>query len=448
MAGTVLLEVAIILALILLNGFFAASEIAVVSARRSRLEQRAQAGQRGARQALDLAEYPDRFLATVQIGITLISTIAAAFGGARISAALTVPLQRIPTIAPWAEGIAFAIVVVLITYFSLVLGELIPKRIALSHADGVAARVSPTMTALALVARPAVALLTGSVNVVLRLIGQAGARAEPVTEEDIVYMIHEGAIGGAVEKGEERLIRRVFRFTDRRVEQVMTPRADIAAVNITEPLNAVRERFLTSGHSRLPVYEGSLDEVRGVLFARDLLREQAVGEALEMRDLLRPALFVTERQHIDDLLTTFQREGAHLAFAVDEYGQISGLVTLQDVLEELVGEIGGEYGEEEEGAIRRQDDGSWMVNGATAWETVHEHVGLPAIPLSEVGEYTTIGGLILTRLGHIPSEGATLSDGDFRLEVVDMDGRRIDKVRIQRIQRIPPAGEAAARKEG
>ena len=441
MDSALLFEIVIILALILLNGFFAASEIAVVSARRSRLEQRAQAGQRGARQALDLAEHPDRFLATVQIGITLISTIAAAFGGARLSAALAVPLQQIPAIAPWAEGIAFTVVVVLITYFSLVIGELIPKRIALSHADGVAARVSPTMNALAQVARPVVALLTGSVNVVLRLIGQAGARAEPVTEEDIVYMIHEGAVGGVVEEREERLIRRVFRFTDRRVEQVMTPRADIVAVNIEEPLDAIRERFLTSGHSRLPVYEGSLDEVRGVLIARDLLRERAAGEALDLRSLLRPALFVTERQHIDDLLATFQHEGAQLAFAVDEYGQISGLVTLQDVLEELVGEIKSEYGEEEEGAIRRLDDGSWIVDGAASWETIHEQVGLPSVPSDEKGEYATIGGLVLTRLGRIPSEGDALRDGEFRLEVVDMDGRRIDKVRIQRL---PPAEEAAA----
>ncbi len=432
MDGTLLFEGAIILALILFNGVFAASEIAVVSARRSRLEQRAQAGQRGARQALDLVEHPDRFLATVQVGITLISTLASAFGGARLSAALAGALQQIPAIAPWAGGVAFAIVVLLITYFSLVLGELIPKHIALSHADGIATRVSPAMNALARAARPVVALLTGSVNLGLRILGQAGARAAPLTEEDIVYLIHEGAIGGAVEEQEERLIRRVFRFTDRRVEQIMTPRADIVAIDIEEPLDAIRERFLTSGHSRLPVYEDSLDEVRGVLFAHDLLRERPAGEPLDIRALLRPALFVTERQHIDDLLATFQREGAQVAFAVDEYGQISGLVTLQDVLEELVGEIKSEYGEEG-GAIRRLDDGSWMVNGGTDWETVHEQVGLPEIPPDEVDEYTTIGGLILTRLGRIPSEGDTVSDGDFTLEVVDMDGRRIDKVRIQRI---------------
>ena len=182
-----------------------------------------------------------------------------------------------------------------------------------------------------------------------------------------------------------------------------------------------------------------------MLFARDLLHERAAGEAPDLRALLRPALFVTERQHIDDLLASFQREGAHLAFAIDEYGQISGLVTLQDVLEELVGEIKSEYGEEEEGAIRRLDDGSWIVDGAASWETVHEQVGLPSIPSDEEGEYATIGGLVLTRLGRIPSEGDALRDGEFRLEVVDMDGRRIDKVRIQHI---PPAREAAARKEG
>lgn len=444
MDGSILLEIAITFALIVANGFFAASEIALVSARPGRLERQARAGSHGARQALTLAENSDRFLATVQVGVTLISTIASAFGGARISAALAVPLRTAPVIGPYADVVAFTIVVLLITYFTLVIGELVPKRLGLNHAEGIAARVAPAMTTIASVARPVIATLTLSVNAVLRMLGQAGPRERDVTEEDIVYLTHAGATSGAVEAGEERLIRRVFKFTDRRVEEVMTARPDIIAIDASLPLSEVREMFLTSGHSRLPVYAESLDDIIGVLLAKDLLRALGPDQPPpDIHSLLRPATFVPERQHIDDLLTAFRREGSHLALAVDEYGQVTGLVTLKDILEELVGTIKDAYdvGGEEDEEIRRLDDGSWLVSGSASHELVREQVGLPPIPEDEEGEYTTVAGLVLSRLARIPTEGDNVRDGDFLLEVMDMDGRRIDKLRIQRMPPETAEGE-------
>lgn len=432
MDGTLILEIAITFALIVANGFFAASEIALVSARRGRLEAQAHAGSQGAREALTLSEHSDRFLATVQVGVTFIGTIASAFGGARISVALAAPLRTAPLIGPYANAVAFTIVVLLITYFTLVIGELVPKRLGLNHAEAVAARVAPAMTRLARLARPIIALLTLSVNAVLRLLGQTGPGETNVTEEDIVYLTHAGTTSGSVEADEERLIRQVFKFSDRRIEEVMTARPDIIALDITRPLDEVRELFLTSGHSRLPVYEGSLDDIIGVLLAKDLLRALAPDQPTpDLRALLRPATFTPERQRIAALLAVFRREGAHLALAVDEYGQVAGLVTLKDILEELVGGIRDAYDlTEDEEEITRLDDGSWLVSGGAAHEVVREQIGLPPIPADEAGEYTTVAGLLLSRLARIPSEGDSVRDGDFILEVVDMDGRRIDKLRI------------------
>lgn len=443
MDSSILLEIAVIFALIIANGFFAASEIALVSARRGRLERQAIAGSKGARQAIILSENSDRFLATVQVGVTFISTIASAFGGARLATALARPLRTVPYISAYADALAFTIVVILLTYFTLVLGELVPKRLGLNHAEAIAARVAPAMASIAKVARPIIAALTISVGGVLRVLGQAGATPRDVTEEDIVDLTRAGASLGAVEEGEERLIQRVFKFTDRRVNEVMTARPDIIAVDASAPLTEIRELFLSSGHSRLPVYTETLDEVIGVLLAKDLLRALAPDqEPPEIRDLLRPATFVPENQRIADLLSVFRRDGAHLALAVDEYGQVAGLVTLKDILEELVGDIRDAYdiGDEDE-EIRRMDDGSWLVSGGVSHELVREQVGLPPIPEDEEGEYTTVAGLALTRLGRIPTAGDSVRDGDFILEVMDMDGRRIDKLRIHRA---PPAPAAEA----
>lgn len=424
-------EIIIIFVLMLANAFFAASEIAIVSARRGRLQQQADAGRRAAKQALDLAEHSDRFLSTVQIGITLIGTFASAFGGAEIAHELAAWLQTFPLLAPYASTLGLVIVVILITYFSLVIGELAPKRLALRHAERIAMIVAPVMNAIARIGRPFVVLLTVSTNVVLRLLGQGRATQQTVTEEDVIYLAREATTSGEVEPAEAQLISRVFQFTDRVVRAVMTPRTEIVALDVETPFQAAAQVFIDSGYSRLPVYQETLDAVVGIVYAKDMLRAQTLAESPGLRDLAHPAIFVPEHQHIDDLLAVFRREGGHLALVVDEYGQITGLLTLEDVLEELVGEIQDEYDVPEAPSIVRREDGSWLVDGREAYETVRDKVGLPAAPPEERGLYTSLAGLVLARLGHIPTVGETVRVGHFVFEVVDMDGRRIDRILIR-----------------
>jgi putative hemolysin len=427
----IFLEIIIILVLILANAFFAASEIAIVSSRRGRLQQQADAGRRTARQALDLAEHPDRFLATVQIGMTLIGTFASAFGGAEIAQALAVWLQTFPLLAPYAQTLGLVIVVVLITYLSLVIGELAPKRLALRHAERIAMFAAPIMQTIARIGRPFVVLLTLSVNVVLRLLGQGRAARQTVTEEDVIYLAQEAITSGDVEPEEAQLISRVFQFSDRLVRTVMTPRSEIVALDMEMPFKQAVQVFISSGYSRLPVYQETLDAVVGVVFAKDMLRAQTLDQPPGLRDLAHPAIFVPEHQHIDDLLAVFRREGEHLALVVDEYGQITGLLTLEDVLEELVGEIEDEYDVPEEPSMVRREDGSWLVDGKESYERVREKIGLPPVPATEHGLYTSLAGLVLARLGHIPTVGETLRVDEWVFEVVDMDGRRIDRVLIR-----------------
>ncbi len=427
-----IIEIIIIFVLILANGFFAASEIAIVSARRSRLQQQVDAGKKNAQQALELAERPDKFLATVQVGMTLISTLASVFGGASVSGILALWISNVAPLRPYASSIALACVVLLITYFSLVIGELTPKRLALQSPEALAVRVAPTMVGLSRFARPMVTVLTISTNIILQLIGRADAKKGAVTEEDIVYLAREGAVSGTVESEEEEFISRVFRFTDRTVSSVMMPRTEIVAVDIDTPLSQVIETFMSSGYTRLPLYEDSLDNVMGVLYAKDLLRQRSAEANVDLRTLARPAFFISEFQHVDDLLTTFRRRGIHIAIVIDEYSQTVGLVTLEDVLEELVGEIQDEYDQPADSSFVQRSDGSWLVDAMIDHEVVRERIGMGPRPEDERGDYHTLAGMILAHIGRIPKVGDKVTIADFVFEIVDMDERRIDKVLIRR----------------
>jgi putative hemolysin len=434
MTGSIGFSIAIIFILILANGFFAAAEIATVSARHSRLQHEIDEGskKRQAQQALDLATHPDRFLATVQVGITLISTLDAAFGGASLSEPLSTEIKTVPFLAPYASSLAFILVVVLITYFSLVIGELVPKRLALQAAETVAMRAAPLMALLSRIASPIIAILTFSTNTVLRLLGQSKAVRTQVTEEDIVYLTHEGIASGTVEKEEEEFINRVFRFTDRSVSNVMKPRTEIVAVEVGTSISEVIQTFMDSGYTRIPLYKDSLDNVIGVLYAKDLLKAymSLPNDHIDLSTLARPPFFVSEYQHIDDLLTTFRRRGIHLAIVIDEYSQVVGLVTLEDLLEELVGEIQDEYDAPLDNSIVQRPDGSWLVDGMLDYETVEERTGLKPLP-GDQGGYHTLAGMILAYMGRIPAVGDSVTIGNYILEVVDMDGRRIDRVLIR-----------------
>jgi putative hemolysin len=423
-------EIIIIFVLFLANGFFAASEIAIVSARRSRLQQQADAGKKSAQQALDLAANPNRFLATVQVGMTLINTLAAAFGGASLNAPIASLIRHIPLLAPYADSLSLSIVVILITYFSLIIGELVPKRLGLQSAEAFAIFIAPFMNGLSRIISPTVSFLTFSSNILMALLGQNEPNKAEVTEEDIVYLAREGAVSGNVETEEEEFISRVFRFTDRNVSSVMMPRTEIVAIEVDTPLSEVTDIFLESGYTRLPLYEEKLDNVIGILYAKDLLKLRKQEETIDLRSIARPPLFVSEYQHVADLLTTFRGKGIHLAVVIDEYSQVIGLVTLEDILEELVGEIQDEYDKPEDKDFVQREDGSWLVDAMVSREDVAEKLGLA--PADDREDYKTLAGMILAHLGRIPTTGDKVTIGDFQLEIIDMDGRRIDKVLVTR----------------
>ncbi len=434
------IEVFVIVILILANGFFAAAELAIVSARPGRLEQQAKAGKRGALQALHLGEKPELFLATAGVGIELIGTFTAAFGGDQLGEQLSVWLKMFPDLAPHEElrkGLALVMVVLPIAFLTMLLGELVPKRLALLHAEGIATFSAPFMTGMAMVIRPGVAVLTGAANLVLRLIGQHRSGDQPVTEEDIVYMVREGTASGTVEAGEAQFINRVFRFTDRPVRLVMTPRTEITAVDVDKPLPEIAETFLKAGYSRLPVQDGSLDNIVGILYAKDLLRALAGRDQTDLRQLLREPVFVFEHQPIDEVLTVFRQKGTHLGLVLDEYGQVAGLLTLTDVLEELVGEMPNEDAVNGDHPFVQREDGSWLVDGLEPYDTVRERLNLPEIPPGERGDYSTLAGMVLARLGRVPKVGDSVTVGQHVLEVVDMDGLRIDRVLVRQHDQAP-----------
>lgn len=435
MEASMFFEVGLILVLILANGFFAGSEIAVVSARRGRLEQLAARGSSGASKAIELMENPNRFLSTVQVGITLIGTLAAAFGGDRLSEPIARLLaEAFPAIAGYAQGIALGIVVLLISYFSLILGELVPKRLALQSAEAVAARVAPFMAFLSRAAGPVVGLLSDSTNLVLRLLGRHNVPETPVTEDDVLALVREGTEEGTVEASEQELIASVFAFTDRMVRSLMTPRTQVVALDIDTPLPEVARTVTDTGYSRIPVYEESLDHIVGILNVKDLIRALGRGEAIDLRALLRPPIYLLESQRAVSAFQQLKQQRSALAIVLDEYGQVAGLISMEDMLEELVGDIDDEYDEANESIVQR-DDGSFLVDGLLPFEDVRERVGLPeAEELVDQHGFETVAGFVLALLGRIPRVGESAAWGSYTFEVVDMDGRRIDKILIREVR--------------
>ena len=444
--ASIWLQFAIIVLLILANGFFAASEIAVVSARRGRLQQRADAGNHGAGIALRLAEEPNRCLATVQVGISLVGTFAAAFGGDVLADPLAATL--IPSIgAQYADVIALTLVVLLITYLSLILGELVPKRLALQRAEATAAFVAPIMVWISRAAAPVIWFLTISTQAVLRLLGRSTQEEEQITEEDVLSLVREGTQDGTVEETERELIERVFAFTDCTAREVMTPRMEMAAIAIDTPFTQAVQQIGKSGYSRIPVYEGSPDTIVGMLYAKDVLSAvtEHPGEPTpsSLTELLRPPVFVLEHQRIASVLKQFKQTRTHLALVLDEYGQVDGVITLEDVLEELTGDIADEYDETDTTVVRRPD-GSFLVDGVLSYADAERRLGPPSrTEADDLPDFDTLAGLILAVAGHLPTTCEHLTWRGWSFEIADMDGVRIDKVIIQ-----PPPTSEQTRDEG
>ncbi|MFN8484762.1 MAG: hemolysin family protein [Anaerolineae bacterium] len=421
------IEIGIVLLLVLLNGFFAMAELAVVSSRRARLQQRADKGDAGAAAALRLAANPDRFLSTVQIGITLIGILAGAFGGATLSASLAYLLE--PYLGASSLAVATLIVVLFITYLSLVIGELVPKRVALQDPEGIASRVARPMTTLSHVARPAVALLTPSSNLLLRLLGISPSTAPAVTEEEIRQLIVEGTQAGVFEAAEQHMMERVIRLGDQRVDDLMTPRTEVVWLDVTDTADEHWQTICENHHSQYPVVEGSPDRVLGIAATKDLW-PTAMGEPINVRAATRPALFVPKTLLALTLLDTFRESGERVAVVTDEYGGTQGLISITDVLRAIVGEVAAEA-EDEPGVIRR-DDGSWLVDGGIGVEEMSEVVGVGLPPASDRADYQTVGGFVMAQLGRVPRAGESFTWQGYSFEVMDMDGRRVDKVLVMR----------------
>jgi putative hemolysin len=424
-----MIELLFILLLIVANGGFALSEMAIVSARRVRLRQRAKAGDKRARAALELAKTPGRFLSTVQIGISLVAALTGALGGATVAGTLATQLSRVPLLAPYSEPVSVAIVVLVITYLSLVIGELLPKQIALSNAERVASLVAPPMKLLAKFASPIVYLLNASTKVLMRVLGVKPSSDPPVTEEEVRVMIAQGTQVGIFEPIEEEMVGQVFRLSDQRAFSLITPRSEIVWLNLDDSPEDIRQQIVSSGYSRFPVGEGSLDEVRGLVQARDLLAQSMAGEPIDLEAVLRPALLVPESIPVFEVLDRFKQTQSQVALVIDEYGILQGLVTLDDILEAIVGDI-PDPGEVIDLEIVEREDGSWLLDGMVPIDEFIELFQLKVPPDRREWNCQTLGGFVMTVLGRIPTVGDRFEWDNLRFEVVDMDGLRVDKVLV------------------
>jgi putative hemolysin len=427
------LEILLILILVIANGIFSGSEIAIVSSRRIRLQQLAERGNRDARSALKLAESPNDFLSTVQIGITLIGILSGAVGGATLAQRLRPLLDGVPALSPYSDGLSVGLVVAVITYLSLVIGELVPKRIALNDPEGIACLVSRPMRWLARLAAPLVHLLSGSTDGLLRLLGVRASSEPELTEEEIKALIRQGAASGVFEEAEHAMVQRVFRLGDRPIKSIMTPRTEICWLDSEAPTSETLEQVMESIHSRFPVGRGSLDECLGIVRGRTILELQLAGElgnaGSTLEPLLQPPLYVAEGARALGVIEQFRKTGVHIALVTDEYGGIEGLVTLNDLMEAIVGDLPSAEDEEEPQVVERAD-GSWLLDGALDISDFKELVNRRELPDEASGSFHTLGGFVMHYLQHIPRTGESFVWSGLKLEVMDMDGKRVDKMLV------------------
>jgi len=438
-------EFGVILLMALLNGFFAAAEIAILTARRGRLEQQAEEGDKASAVAIALARDADRFLPTVQVGITLVGTFASAFAGARLAAPLSQALAELPFIEGRAPGLALGLVVFGIAYLQLIIGELVPKRIAFQNAEPIARLVAYPMLLLQRASRPVIWTLQTSTSLVLRAMGQNAKIQNSVSVEDIEHLIETGSEAGVIQESQHKVAIEALRLANRTVVEILRPRIDIDAVDIDTPSEEVVGAIAMSGFSRVPVCEGTIDHLVGFVYIKDVFLQQYLGRPIDLRRLIRPPLFIPKTLSISRLMELFQQHKTQLAFVLDEYGGTQGMVTLEDVMEMLVGEIHDELRHERnskqnpEEEIVRREDGSLLVDGTVNLHELEEalEIGRWREPVPRgIG---TVSGLVLALLKRPPKIGDLVTWSDLRIEIVDMDGPKIDRLLVQ-----PPAPSAAA----
>jgi putative hemolysin len=424
-----LLEIAIVLVLIALNGIFSMSEFALVSAKKTRLKQREEEGDKRAAVALKLANEPTPFLSTIQIGITLVGIFTGAFGGATVSEEFAAYLEKFPTLSPYSSVISITLVVLLITYLTLIFGELVPKRLALNNAESIASSIAKPMFYLSIIARPLVVILSSSTEAVLRIMRVRKTVEPPVTEDEIKILFEEGARAGVFEKAELSMIEGVLEIGDRRVDSLMTHRTDLIALDLEDPTDENLRKMIESGRSNFPAYEGDLNNIVGMISVKKVLEKFVESGTVNLKSLVTKPLFVPESASVLKLLESFKETGVHIALITDEYGIIQGVITLHDILEAIVGEVRS-FGEPVEAQISVREDGSWLIDGDTPIEKLKDVLSVDSFPGEELGYYRTTAGLIIFILQRIPVTGDHIILGRLRYEVVDMDGNRIDKVLV------------------
>lgn len=433
-----LTEVLIILGLILLNGFFSMSEMAIVSAKKNRLQTKANKGSKKAATALKLAENPNQFFSTVQFGITLIGILSGAYGGATLAQKIGQEIAKISGFESYGEGIGVAIVVILITYLSLVVGELVPKRIALNSAEKVSVSVAGIMNFLSKLAKPFVFLLSKSTNLLLRVLGVKAASEPAVTEEDLKNMLMEGKQTGVIEESEQTMVERIFRLSDRDVSAVMTPRTEIVFLELDDTQEEILQKITESPYTRFPVISESYDDVIGIVNSKDLLLQLSSHGKIDLEKVMQDAFFLPETTPALETVEILKKSGFEIALIIDEYGGVLGLVGMGDILQSIIGNVSSPLETEDEEVVLR-DDGSWLFDGMIQIDELKEHLGIERLPEEEEGRYETLSGLMMAVLNRIPLTGDYFDWNDFRFEVVDMDGRRVDRVMV-----IPQKSETLA----
>ena len=427
-------DILLVLLLIIFNGFFTLSEMALVSARKSRLKLKADEGDARAARALDLTESYNRFLSTVQIGATLISILIGAFGEVTLADNLASYLEGIPSVAPYSSSLSLALIVLGTTYLTLVLGELVPKRLSLNNPERIALIVAGPMSTLSSLAFPIVRILSTSTNLVLNVLGVKPPKEPPVTAEEIRILIDQGTRAGVFEEEEQDLVERVFRLGERRAISLMTPRADMVWLDVNDSSDDILRKIEEADYFLYPIIDGSVDKILGMVRAGDLLSCTVRETSFDLRSRLLEPVFVPESMAALKILKLFKESGSYAALVVDEFGSVLGMITLRDILEEIVGDLPYIHNPQEPDIVERQD-GSWLVDGAISVDEFKDVFRVKRLPEEDSGYYQTIGGFVMMYLGRIPSPGDSFEWNGFSFEVVDMDDRRVDKLIVKPLGR-------------
>ena len=423
------MEIIVILLLTLLNGFFALSEISIISVRRNRIEQKAQQGSKNAQKLLKLIQEPENFLSAVQVGITLIGIVAGAYGGAALSDDMRAILLNVSFLAPYADTLAIIIVIGTITYFSIVIGELIPKTLAMGNAENIALFVAPIINTFTKLTMPIVKVLSVSTQAVIKLLGIKEPAEEQISEEELRQIIKTAGKQGVLRRDETELHQNIFHFSDQRVKSLMTHRLDTEWIDIKESFASIKEKIKVSAHSKFPVCEGEFNNIVGILSTKDFY-ENMIEQQKPLSELIRKPIFISETMFARDVLALFRKHKQYLGIAVDEFGSAEGIITLHDLLEAIVGDI-PDLDEPNEPEIIKRNDNSYLVNGSIGIRNLNKGLKKDLVPKSS--EYTTLAGFVIYYLSHLPETGEKFEYNGFEMEIVDRDGNKIDKILVKKL---------------